>query len=88
MRDIMNNRGKEITFLNQLLKAQTKTVRGDILGQWKRKQKNKENKCDVCSRTIASEQGMKTHKKRMHENIHLQKKTITAIKISALCGSR
>ena len=79
MGEIMKNKGKEITFLNQLLNAQTKTVRGDILGQWKRKQKNKEEKCDICSRTFASEQGMKKHKKRMHEQKNLQNKTIKAI---------
>ena len=82
MKEIMQNRGKEIQFLNKLLQVQTKTFKGFNLGQCIRKQKNKEETCDICSCTFATEQGMKTHKKRMHGNINLQKKTIKTIKLS------
>ena len=85
MKYIMKNKGKEINFLNQLLKAQTRTVKTVNLGQWKRKQKEKYEKCDVCSRTFPTKQGMKIHQKKMHKDIQVKQKTapsITSIKLN------
>ena len=66
MTNIMEKKGKEILFINQLLKAQTKTVKTVIPSQWKRKQAVKGEKCDICSRTFTNSQGVNLHKKRIH----------------------
>ena len=63
---IMEKKGKEIHFINQLLKAQTKTTKTLVPSQWKRKQSAKGDKCDICSRTFTNSQGVNLHKKRVH----------------------
>ena len=72
MQDIMKKKGKEIAFINQILKAQAKRV---TPSQWKRKQTVKDDKCDICSRTFANSKGLDIHKKRTHGNTLLVKKT-------------
>ena len=61
----MIKKGQKIFFINQLLKAQTKTAKPS---QWKRKQVLKVEKCDVCNRTFSNQQGVNLHKKKIHGN--------------------
>ena len=73
MRNIMIKKGKEIFFINQLLKAQTKTAKPS---QWKRKQVLKVGKCDICSRTFSNKQevNLQQTKKSMAIHCFLKKK--------------
>ena len=66
MGNIMEKKGKEICFINSLLKAQTETTKTVNTNQWKRKQTTKGDKCDICSRTFTNIQGVNLHKKRVH----------------------
>ena len=82
MHDIMEKKGTETQFINQVLKAQTKTYNH---GQWKMKQREKDNTCDICSRTFASKQGVTSNKERMHENklaLKTKSKLINSIKLN------
>ena len=73
MRGIMESKGQEIRFINKLLKSQTRPI---FPNQWKRKQGSKDDKCDIFSRSFISQQGVATHKKRVHGNQGQQKKTV------------
>ena len=76
MGDIMKKKGKEICFINKILKSQTKAVNPS---QWKRKQLLKLEKCDICSRTFSNQQGVNLHKKRIHgHTLTLKNKTLQA----------
>ena len=66
MTTIMEKNGNEISFVNKMLKAETKTVKIVKSSQWKRKQSMKGDKCDICSRTFTNSQGVNLHKKRVH----------------------
>ena len=72
MSEIMNKRGREIRFINKVLKAQPRSVNPS---QWKRKQIVKDDKCDICCHTFVNKQGVATHKKRVHGSLSLRKKT-------------
>ena len=67
----MIKKGQKIFFINQLLKAQTKTAKPS---QWKRKQVLKVGKWDICSRTFFNKQGVNLQQtKKIHGNTLLLK---------------
>ena len=76
MTTIMENKGKEICFINQLVKAQTKTTKTVNPSQWKRKQSVKGEKCDICSRTFTNSHGVNLHKKKVHGDGLLQSRRL------------
>ena len=73
MRGIMESKRQEIRFLNKLLKSQTRPI---FPNQRKRKQGSKDDKCDICSHSFINQQGVATHKKRVHGHQGQQKRTV------------